>query len=628
MKSPRKPGSWPSPLTAEMLAQSGNRNMWSQVVGDDLWWDEMRPSEEGRTLVVSRKHGDLLKAPWNAATQVHEYGGLSWLGVVKNRKCLLYFINKADQRVYVSEIGGEPKPITPIAPENEIYRFAEMISIGDEIWCVMERHKEGSVTRYIVAIHENKIRILDSSSHFYSHLRVSNDGSKLAWVCWEHPQMPWDGTEIKVAEISYGKLENIRVVAGGVEESCLGPEWGVDGKLFYISDKSGWWNLWSVDKSGKQSHIIKDESEWGYPLWWLGFRFIQILSDGRIFSSHGPVDARKLVIVNPETETFVEIDSILTNFEPSLSAGNGKGYAFGGNAKVISELVEVDFDSLETSTIFSNKPPIDARYLPSPYEITATRSDGRKVYAIFHPATHPDYEPSEKTPLMVMAHGGPTAHAPATLYMQFAYFTTRGISVVDINYGGSTGYGREYRNLLRGKWGIVDREDVIAVVDSLIAEGNVDAQKILIRGGSAGGFTVLNVLVNSNHFAAGASYFGVADCTALAAETHDFESRYLDSLIGKYPEEAALYVERSPLTYADHLSSPLIIFQGLEDKVVPPAQSEAFRDVCVNKGIKHEYHAYKGEGHGFQMAATVIDAMESEMKFYGEVLGFIPDLGK
>jgi dipeptidyl aminopeptidase/acylaminoacyl peptidase len=622
MKSQRKPGSWPSPLTAEMLAQSGNQNMWPQVVGDDVWWDEMRPSEEGRTLIVSRQHGDLLAAPWNASTQVHEYGGLSWLGVVSNRKSLLYFVNKSDQRIYVTEVGGEPQPISPIVPENEIHRYAEMICVGEEIWCVREKHEAGVVTRALIAIRENKIRVLDSASRFYSHLRLSKDGSQLAWVCWDHPQMPWDGTEIKVADISNGILENTRVVAGGLEESCLGPEWGNDGQLYYISDQSGWWNLWCLDKAGKKSQIISDQSEWGYPLWWLGFRFIQVLDDGRILSSRGPVDARTLVIVDPKTGSSIEIDSVLTNFEPTISAGNGKAYAFGGSATVISELVEVDLETLQTTTVVSSKSPIEAKYFPTPYEITATREDGRKVYAILHPAHHPDFEPSEKTPLMVVVHGGPTAHDPATLSMTYSYFTTRGIAVVDVNYGGSTGYGREYRNLLRGAWGIVDREDVIAVVDSLIAEGSVDAKKILIRGGSAGGFTVLNVLVNSSHFAAGASYYGVADCAALATDTHDFESRYLDSMIGKYPEDAALYAERSPITHADRLSSPLIIFQGLDDKVVPPAQSEAFRDICVKKGIKHEYHAFEGEGHGFQKASSIITSMESEMKFYSEVLGF------
>ncbi len=627
MKKQIKPGSWPSPLTASMLAQSGNENMWSQVVGDDLWWDEMRPSEGGRTLVVSRNHGDLLQGSWNAATQVHEYGGLSWLGVIREGNPSLFFVNKADQRIYLTSIGAQPQPFSPVTPEDEIHRYAEMISVGSEIWCVREKHVNGVVTRALVAVGENGIRVLDDQSHFYAHLRVSQNGSQLAWVCWEHPQMPWDGTEIKVARIVDGSLDDIHVVAGGIDESCLGPEWSKEGILYYISDTSGWWNLWSVDTEGHRKHIVVDESEWGYPLWWLGFRFIQVLEDGRILSSRGPVDARKITIIDPASGTFIDVDSPLTNFEPSISAGNGKGYAFGGNSSITSELVEIDLATLKTTTVFASKSPIDAKYFPNPHENTALRPDGRKVYAILHPATHPDFEPSEKTPLMVVVHGGPTAHSPATLSMKYSYFTSRGISVVDVNYGGSTGYGREYRNLLRGQWGIVDREDVIAVVDSLIATNTVDAQKILIRGGSAGGFTVLNVLVNSDRFAAGASYYGVADCTALAVDTHDFESRYLDSMIGKYPEDAALYIERSPLTHADRLTSPLIIFQGLDDKVVPPAQSEAFRDVCVSKGIKYEYFPFEGEGHGFQKASSIITSYEAEMKFYGEVLGFTPNLG-
>jgi len=627
MKSQRKPGTWPSPLTAEMLADAGNFNMFSQVVGDDIWWDEMRPSQDGRTIVVSRLHGDLFSSPWSASTQVHEMGGKSWYGIVRDGKSFLYFLNKSDQRIYCTEIGGIPEAITPIVPATEIHRYAEMISVGGEIWCVRETHIAGVVTRAIVAIGTNEIRVIESSSHFYSHLRPSEDESQLVWVCWEHPQMPWDGTEIKVAEISAGTLKNIRVVAGGVNESCLGPEWGNDGLLYYISDQSGWWNLWSLDKDGLKRHVVSDESEWGYPLWWLGLSFIEVLDDGRILSSRGSVVSRKLVLVDPETGICTDIESPLTNFQPTISAGNGKAYVFGGSPTVTSEFVELDLKTLKTQTVFATKTPVEPKYFPTPYEFIALREDGRKVYTIVHPAHHPNFEPSEKTPLLVVVHGGPTAQAVPTLSMNYAYFTTRGITVVDINYGGSSGYGRHYRNLMRGAWGIVDREDVIAVVDSLIYAGTVDANKILIRGGSAGGFTVLNVLVNSNHFAAGASYYGVADCSALALDTHDFESRYLDSLIGKYPEDADLYVERSPLTHAHRLSSPLIIFQGLDDKIVPPAQSEAFRDVCVNKGIKHEYHAFEGEGHGFRKASSIITSMESEMKFYGEVLGFIPENG-
>ena len=621
-----KPGSWASPITASLLAVAGNRNTHVQVVGDDLWWDERRPSEGGRTLVISQRHGDLLAEPWNAASGVHEYGGISWHGFIKDGAPHLAFVNKADQRIYLTTIGGEPIALSPEAPAGEEHRFIELHYINGEIWAVRERHVGNEVTRAIVAVSETGLRILDETSHFYTHLRLSPDGTRFAWVCWEHPQMPWDGTEIKVADISNGNFSHVRVVAGGLEESCLNPEWGVDNELFYISDKSGWWNLWSVTAGGVTRHVIKDESEWGMPLWLFGMSSMIVLNDGQILATHGAVDNQKLILVDPVSGAGSDISTEFNAFGWSIAEGEGKAYLFASSPKLMDSLVAVDLKSHGVSVIFTKPLPVDASYFSKPYQITAHRKDGRPVYGIFYPATNPDCEPSEKPPLLVMVHGGPTAHEAAVISLEHSYFTSRGIAVVEVNYGGSTGYGREYRNLLRGQWGIVDREDVIEIVDHLIDAGEVDGSKVLIRGGSAGGFTVLNVLVNSDRFAAGASYFGVADCTALALDTHDFESRYLDSMIGAYPADAELYIERSPLTHSKNLTSPLIIFQGLDDKVVPPAQSEAFRDVCVEKGIKHQYFAFEGEGHGFRKASSIITAHEAELTFFGEVLGFTPQL--
>ena len=619
-----KPGSWPSPISASLLAVAGNRNTNIQVVGDDLWWDEMRPSESGRTLVISRKHGDLLAPPWSASSGVHEYGGISWHGFIRDGVSFLAFVNKADQRIYLGAVGTEPIAFSPEPPEGEEHRYIELHYVAGELWCIREKHAEGRVTRALVAVSESGVRVLDDTSHFYAHPRVSRDGLKIAWVCWEHPQMPWDGTEIKIAQIHDGQLVAPKVIAGNTSESCLNPEWGVDDQLFYISDKSGWWNLWSVDKAGNTAHLVNDRSEWGTPLWQLGPKTMTTLDDGRILAIHGAVDKQRLVIVDPKTRIAADIECEFNDFIPSIAQGNGKAYAFGSGPSHLNTLIEIDLHTLQVRNIFTKPFPVDASFFSKPYQIEAKRNDGRSVFGIFYPALNPGFEPEEKPPLLVMVHGGPTDHVNAPITLGHSYFTSRGIAVVEVNYGGSTGYGREYRNVLRGAWGIVDREDVIEIVDQLIASGEVDSDKILIRGGSAGGFTVLNVLVNSNRFAAGASYFGVADCTALALETHDFESRYLDSMIGRYPEEADLYKERSPLTYANNLTSPLIIFQGLDDKVVPPAQSEAFRDVCVAKGIKHEYFAFEGEGHGFRKASSIITSYESELKFYGEVLGFTP----
>jgi dipeptidyl aminopeptidase/acylaminoacyl peptidase len=471
------------------------------------------------------------------------------------------------------------------------------------------------------------LRILDASSHFYAHPRISVDGRYLSWIAWEHPQMPWDGTEVRVAEVSNGQLIDVQVLAGDIETSCLSPEWGPNNELYFICDKSGWWNLWQVDLKGKLTHLVEEATEWGFPLWQLGMRALSVLSDGQVLSVHGAVDARKIVRVHPQTLVMQDLDSELTDFKSSMSVSSNKAFAVGASGKVVSQLIEIDLLSWQVCDVVTSiESPVDASYFPKPHEISAERSDGRIVFAILHSAHHPDFEPSEKPPLMVVVHGGPTANSSATLSMKYAYFTSRGISVVDVNYGGSTGYGRHYRNLLRGQWGVVDCEDVLAVVDSLIAQGICAADKVVIRGGSAGGFTVLNALVHSKSFAAGASYYGVADCTTLATDTHDFESRYLDTMIGAYPAEKDLYIARSPLTHVNQLSSPLILFQGLDDKVVPPSQSEAFRDACAAKGLKHAYVAYEGEGHGFRQASTIVSSLETELKFYGEVLGFVPQM--
>jgi len=606
--------------------------MWSQPMGDDLWWDEVRPSEAGRTLVVSRQHGDILKSPWSAKSQVHEYGGISWLGIVFQGQALLAFVNKADQRIYITEPMGEPQPLSPEPPAGQSHRYIDMIAVGDEIWCIREVHKEGRLERDLVALSLKRdgvgaMRSLEASSHFYAHPRLSADGRYLSWIAWEHPQMPWDGTELRVAEVSNGQLVNVRVLAGDVESSCLSPEWGPNNELYFICDKSGWWNLWQVDLKGKLTHLINEATEWGFPLWQLGMRALSVLPDGQVLSVHGAVDARKIVRVDPQTRATQDLTSELTDFKPSLSVSSSKAYAVGASSKVVSQLVEIDLLTWQVSKVVTSiDAPVDASYFPKPHEISAVRSDGRKVFAILHAAHHPDFEPSEKPPLMVVVHGGPTANSSATLSMKYAYFTSRGISVVDVNYGGSTGYGRHYRNLLRGQWGVVDCEDVLAVVESLIAQGVCAADKVVIRGGSAGGFTVLNALVHSKSFAAGASYYGVADCATLATDTHDFESRYLDTMIGAYPAEKDLYIARSPITHVNQLSSPLILFQGLDDKVVPPSQSEAFRDACAAKGLKHAYVAYEGEGHGFRQVSTIVSSLETELKFYGDVLGFEPQL--
>ena len=617
------PGEWISPLTAPDISKAGVSAAWPQFVGDDIWWLESRPEEGGRKVVVSKSRGDLLPSPFSASHSVHEYGGRSYLGIPDGDSFILYFSNKKDQRIYRKLGEGEPTALTPETGSRD--RYAELIKVGEEIWCIREQNSDTGCKRELVAISEQgSIRTLVSGHQFYMNPRISPDGRHLAWVSWEHPDMPWDGTELFVAEISNGEVKNKRVIAGNRKNPVLSPEWLDEKTIIYIDEESGWWNPWKVDLNGQRTQIVSEESEWGFPAWQLGYRAISILEDGQFVGIHGPVDARKLALVDPKSGTVKDFDSRFTHFSPTFSSDGRRLVAFGASSSEFQTLVEFDIKSLnEKEVIRPNPLPIAKGFAPEIKEITINGAT-RDVKVILHQANHPDHPNPGATPLLVQVHGGPTGNSSATVDLDYLYWTTRGFAIADINYGGSTGYGSKYRHLLDGKWGIVDYEDVITSVEYLIKIGIADPKRVFISGGSAGGFTVLNALIHSNLFVAGADHYGVAELTGLATDTHDFESRYLDSMIGPYPERKDLYDARSPLTHAEKLTTPLIIFQGLDDKVVPPSQSEAFRDVCVKKGLKHKYFAFEGEGHGFVKAESRITSLEEELAFFGEAGGFKP----
>ena len=617
------PGEWISPLTAPDISKAGVSAAWPQIVGEDIWWLESRPEEGGRKVVVSKSRGDLLPSPFSASHSVHEYGGRSYLGIPNGDSFILYFSNKKDQRIYRKLGEGEPTALTPESGSRD--RYAELIKVGEEIWCIREQNSDTGCKRELVAISEQgSIRTLVSGHQFYMNPRISPDGRHLAWVSWEHPDMPWDGTELFVAEISNSEVKNKRVIAGNRKNPVLSPEWLDEKTIIYIDEESGWWNPWKVELNGQRTQIVSEESEWGFPAWQLGYRAISILEDGQFVGIHGPVDARKLALVDPKTGTVKEFDSRFTHFSPTFSSDGRRLVAFGASSSEFQTLVEFDIKSLnEKEVIRPNPLPIAKGFAPEIKEITINGAT-RDVRVILHQANHPDHPNPGATPLLVQVHGGPTGHSSATVDLDYLYWTTRGFAIADINYGGSTGYGSKYRHLLDGKWGIVDYEDVITSVEYLIKIGIADPKRVFISGGSAGGFTVLNALIHSNLFVAGADHYGVAELTGLATDTHDFESRYLDSMIGPYPERKDLYDARSPLTHAEKLTTPLIIFQGLDDKVVPPSQSEAFRDVCVKKGLKHKYFAFEGEGHGFVKAESRITSLEEELAFFGEAGGFTP----
>ncbi len=621
-----RPGTWMSPITPEMLSQAGISLGFTQTFQDDVFWDESRPAENGRNVVVSRKNGDILLAPWSASTRVHEMGGLSWLICIWNEQPGLIFAEKTDQRIYWKPSNGSPEPITPESQPGTLARYSDFLIRGSQIWCVREVTEGANTTRDLIAISApNEIKVLDSTSHFYAHLALSPDQNQLAWITWEHPQMPWDGTQLRVAAIDEsGNLFDQKVCAGNTTEAVNSPVWSANGNLYFISDASGFWNVWELDPSYAKRQVLLESAEWAHPMWLVGTHLLRTLDTGQLVGIHGSPARETIAIIDPATGNWRNLDCELTNFA-HLSVHQDQIYAIGGGPKALSALVELSAHGNASPSIITEVlAPIDLEFLPIAEAKSFPSENGRIVHAFISPATNPNFESNQLPPVIITVHGGPTANTSGVASIKRAFFTSRGFTVVDVDYGGSTGYGRAYRETLKGQWGVVDTADILAVVQGLIAGGLADPNQVLIRGGSAGGYAVLNGLVHSKIFAAGANYYGVAELTMLAQDTHDFESRYLDSLIGPYPEREDLYLERSPLTHADNLTSPLIIFQGADDPIVPPSQSQAFRDACIKNGIKHKYFEFEDESHGFRKSQTISTCAIEELKFFGEVLGFVP----
>ena len=615
-------GTWRSPISARDIAESGHPVQDGRWVGSDVWWLEGRPSEGGR-CAVRNAHGDVLPAPWNARSRVHEYGGGAW-AVTADRAVV--FVEFADQRLYRLDDGGTT-PV-PLSPADRGFRFGELSIRGSEVIAVRETHADGTITRDIVAVEldgtgaddESGIRSLTSGTRFLAFPRFSPDGSRLAWIGWEHPQMPWDGTELRVTDLETGA---VTVLAGSTTESVLQPEWIDDFNLSAISDRGGWWNLHNVNVHGDINALHAEPAEFGGSLWRLGARWYDPLDDGRILAVR-TVGDDTLVIIDPVDGSAQTLDVPLTSI--GLGQRNGQRVLLsGGSSTLPGGLRILDLSDLSLTDVRLDVDTMpDAAYV----SVAGARTLGgtRDVHAFVYPPCNADFSApeGEKPPFIAVVHGGPTGHVSGEYSPTYAYFTSRGIGIIDVNYGGSTGYGREYRNRLRGQWGVVDVEDVIAAVRGLVAAGLADPDRLAIRGGSAGGFTVLAALTRSDVFAAGASYYGVSDLTSLAEDTHDFESRYTDGLIGPLPAASAVYDERSPLTHVNNLTTPVLLLQGLDDEVVPPAQAELFRDALAAKGLPHAYLAYAGESHGFRLAETIIHATEAELSFYGQVMGFEP----
>ncbi len=636
-------GEWPSPISAADVARAGVTLGTVVPIGDEVWWTETRPAEGGRTTVVRRRGDgevvDALPAPWQARTRVHEYGGRAWLPLPATSGGGLVFAHWDDQRLYLLADGAdEPRPLTPQPDEPAGLRYAEPVlgPGGTELLCVREAHSDGRVTRHVVAVPldgsaaaaPTGVREVVGGSDFLAHPRVSPDGRRIAWIAWDHPRMPWDGTELRVADLQDGRAVDARTLLGGPDEAVLQPEWADDATLYAVSDRTGWWNLYrvAVTGDGDPESMCPREEEFGFPLWVLGMMSYAVLPDGRLVVIHG-TGTYRLGLLDPGSGELTDLDLPFTVWAPWLRLAGNRLVTVAGSATEPHTVVRVDLGdgSVERLRRSVDRVP-DAAYLPRPQSRALAGKDGRTVHAHVFPPRNPQAQApdDELPPYVVFVHGGPTAQSFPLVNMGIAFFTSRGIGVVDVDYGGSSGYGRAYRQLLNGQWGVVDVQDCVAAAQALVDAGEADRSRLAIRGGSAGGWTTLAALTTTDYFAAGTSFFGVAELLRFAEDTHDFESRYLDGLIGPLPESRDLYVERAPLSHVDDVSCPVLLLQGSDDKVVPPSQSLLFRDALAAKGIPHAYLEFAGEQHGFRKAESIIAWHEAELSFYGQVFGFVP----
>lgn len=649
-------GEWPSPIDAATAAAHDGSPEFVGFVGDEVWWTEPRPAEAGRRTLVRRhikevgreappwKGGggrraggteeSVLPAPWNVRTRVIEYGGRPWAGTVRDGVPHVVFVNFADQRLHRYEPGGEPRPLTPVSPVGQGLRWADPVLLPErgEVWCVLEEFTgdgPSDVRRVLAAVpldgsaadDRDAVRELSDGRHrFVTGPRLAPDGRRAAWLGWDHPRMPWDGTELLVADVAVdGTLRDARTVAGGPEESVAQADWTPDGRLLYASDRTGWWNLY---RDGEP--VCPREEEFGGPLWKLGLRWFAPLDSGLIAVLHGR-GAPALGVLDPETCEVVDAAGPWSEFTPTLAAHGERVVAVGAGPHSGHEVVELDTRTGHARVIGArHEDAVDPAYYPEPQVRTFTGPDGREIHAQVYPPHNPGYAgpADERPPYVIWAHGGPTGRVPLVLDLEIAYFTSRGIGVAEVNYGGSTGYGREYRDRLREQWGVVDVEDCAAVALALADEGTADRDRLAVRGGSAGGWTTAASLTTTDVYACGTISYPVLDLTGWGTgETHDFESQYLESLIGPRAEVPERYAERSPAAHADRLTAPFLMLQGLDDVICPPAQCERFLARLAGRGVPHAYLTFEGEGHGFRRAETMVRALEAELSLYAQVFG-------
>jgi dipeptidyl aminopeptidase/acylaminoacyl peptidase len=602
-----------------------------------VWWLEGRATEGGRVALVRRDPGgevaDAVPAGFNVRSSVHEYGGGAYCVHAGVAFCSRF----EDQRLYRVDPGADPVPITPEV-ERRRHRFADGgITPDGTLWIgVRERHAESDrsadVVNDLVAIPtdgSSEPRIVVGGRDFYSTPRISPDGARLSFLTWDLPWMPWDGCELHVADLtSDGSVAGVEHVAGvDGSESIWQPEWSPGGDLVFASDRGGWWNLERI-RDGLRSELHAAAAEFGYPAWSFGARSFAFLDDGRIVCAYETGGFTHFAVLDPETGELDELDLGLDALSGSLCAEGTRAVIVAGSTTSPSAVVLVDVASGTTETLRSSvEVSLPAESFSAPRSIEFPTEGGLTAYALFYPPSNPDFEApdGERPPLIVESHGGPTGSASPIFGLGTQFWTSRGFAVVDVDYGGSTGYGRAYRERLNGQWGVVDLQDCVNAAHYLVEEDEADPDRLVITGGSAGGYTVICALTFTDVFAAGTTYFGIADLEQFGGgETHKFELQYEHTLIGPYPERADLYRARSPIHFTDRITTPMLVLQGADDRVVPPSQAELIVAALQERGIPHAYLLYEGEGHGFRKAENIVGSLEAELSFYAQVLGFEP----
>jgi len=618
-------GSWTSPISAADVAAAGGGAQWLDIVDGQAWWAEARPAEGGRLALVRADGAEMLPAPWNVRNRVHEYGGRPWLVMGRS----LYFTHWDDQRVYRRDLdSGQVSPVTPEPGTPQGMRFGDLRpGPRGEVWAVRETStgpRRTDIRRDLVAFAEGEIRSLAASHHFLTAPQLSPDGRHAAWLGWNHPSMPWDETELCVAEVTAeGTFGPHRVLAGGPDVSVCQLEWESADTLLVSMDPDGWWNLYRLTLDGTATNLARAERELGGALWKIGTRWFTPLGAGR----HIVIDSGRLAVLDGNAGTITRLAPEVTHWHNTFAVHDGAVFGIGEGPERESAVLRVDPATGDVTLLGEAPAAPAAEYLPVPQERVFTGPDGERIRAYLYPPANPGFrgEDGELPPYLVHVHGGPTNRNYPVLDLNFAYFTSRGIGVVAVDYGGSTGYGRRYRERLRENWGVVDVADCVTVARALAEEGTADPERLAIRGGSAGGFTSAAAMTGPHGFRAGTIKYPILDLaswTGDGGETHDFESRYLDGLIGPLPETRQRYLDRSPLAHASELAGPVLFLQGLDDQICPPEQADRFVKTLRGKGIPYAYLTFAGEQHGFRKAETMIAALEAELSFYGQVFGF------